>query len=486
MYRQMSKRRKRAQLTFVYGIMTLAVVVSVAVLILVILGYRFNRYDGRVEQGGLVQFDSKPVGATVTLDTIQLANRTPSKVTVTAGTHTVTMQKDGYSTWRKDMTVSAGSVLWLNYARMLPATLKSTVIWSQPFITSALASPDGRWMALIGNAGDPTVTVVDLNATIPASTSFVLPVGSYTIPAEGSSHSFSVVGWDYDNRHAMIKHVYGDRIEFLSVDTRENGETVNVSSTLGVDALDVTYSYRGNTTVNILTATREVRQGDLSARTLSGPLLSNVQTVNEFDRSTLTYTTLPDAAGVRQAGYLTIGANRPRIVRTTSPGAELQFRVGRYYNTDYLAIAEGAAIEILSGSLTASDSKVASNWKRIASIPITMKADAVRFSPGENRFVAVQEGAAITTYDLELSKMARSILSTPPGRAVGWLDGYHIASTVGGVASFTDFDGTNYQVIAPKNVQDLVLTISADERYVYYVASKDGQMVLTRTNLIAD
>jgi hypothetical protein len=81
MYHSKNIRKKRAQLFFVYALMAVAVVVTVAALVLVMLGYRFNRYDGTIEQGGLVQFDSKPSGATVMLDDITLANRTASKVT---------------------------------------------------------------------------------------------------------------------------------------------------------------------------------------------------------------------------------------------------------------------------------------------------------------------------------------------------------------------------------------------------------------------
>ncbi|HPQ82798.1 MAG TPA: PEGA domain-containing protein, partial [Candidatus Saccharimonas sp.] len=98
MHRKTSKRRQRAQLTFVYMVMTFAVVASVATLMMIVLGYRFNRYDGKVEQGGLVQFDSRPSGAEVTLDTVQLANKTASKITATAGAHAVTMTKPGYTT----------------------------------------------------------------------------------------------------------------------------------------------------------------------------------------------------------------------------------------------------------------------------------------------------------------------------------------------------------------------------------------------------
>jgi len=75
--------------------MAIAVVSIVAILLLVIQGYRYNRFDGKLEQGGLVQFDSRPSAATVTVDDSTLANRTASKVTLSSGQHTITMSREG-------------------------------------------------------------------------------------------------------------------------------------------------------------------------------------------------------------------------------------------------------------------------------------------------------------------------------------------------------------------------------------------------------
>ena len=101
MHKHRNKRRLRIQLTFVYTLMGLAIVSILTILVLVIQGYRYNQFDGKVEQGGLVQFNSKPSGATVTVDDAMLANKTASKVTLTAGTHTITMSRDGYGSWKK-------------------------------------------------------------------------------------------------------------------------------------------------------------------------------------------------------------------------------------------------------------------------------------------------------------------------------------------------------------------------------------------------
>lgn len=484
MHRQASKRRKRAQLTFIYLLMSLAVVISVAVLILVVQGYRFNRYDGKVEQGGLVQFDSRPSGAAVMVDTVNLANKTPSKITVTAGDHTVTLSRAGYNSWQKDVTVKPGSVLWLNYARMLPTTLQPTEAVSLSAVSGALVSPDRKWLAAVEAADTPTITVVDTNASTPFARKVTIAPGIYTAPPEGVAQEFTLQSWDQDSRYVLVKHTAGDRTEYISVDTRSGDNARNVSTLLGVDALSMTYHLADSQSVVIVTTLHEVRIGDLNAKTLSAPLLTNVGQVTQSDRSTLVYTTLPDESGARQSGYLTIGSSKPRVVRTTTDsGATFYMRFGRYYNQNYVVVVNGDQTEILAGGLPASDSDTTLSWKRIALLQTIGGVDYFGFSPGENRFVYLQKGGEVTTYDLELLNSIHTTLATTSPRAIDWLDAYHMGTSSGGAASMVDFDGTNHQTIASNQVLDHPSFISEDNRFVYYFTAKENGVSLMRAKL---
>lgn len=174
MHRQKNKRRKQLQLAFVYTLMVVSVLSIVTVLVLVIQGYRYNRYDGKVEQGGLVQFDSRPSGATVLLDDVQLANRTASRLTVSSGDHVVTMTRDGYSTWKKTVTVKPGAVLWLNYTRLFPTSPVVTTAASFASVSGALASPDRKELAVVQKAATPRVTLVKLDGDTPKVTQLTL------------------------------------------------------------------------------------------------------------------------------------------------------------------------------------------------------------------------------------------------------------------------------------------------------------------------
>ena len=190
MHKHRNKRRLRIQLTFVYTLMGLAVLSILTILVLVIQGYRYNRFDGKVEQGGLVQFNSRPTGATVTVDDETLANKTASKVTLTAGTHTVTMARDGYSTWKKDVLVKPGTVLWLNYARLFPNSPKVATAANFEGVATALPSPNHRLMAVVPKSTEPEITLASLNDDTPQITKVAVQGSSYNAPAEGGGRGF--------------------------------------------------------------------------------------------------------------------------------------------------------------------------------------------------------------------------------------------------------------------------------------------------------
>ena len=105
MYEHDSKRKLRLRLTFTYAVMILTTLGLVVVALFIALGYRYNQFDGRFEQGGMIQFNSRPSGAEIQLDAVKLSNRTATRITATAGNHAVMVSRDGYKPWQKQATV---------------------------------------------------------------------------------------------------------------------------------------------------------------------------------------------------------------------------------------------------------------------------------------------------------------------------------------------------------------------------------------------
>lgn len=486
MPKKITKRRLRLQLTFVYGIMILAVVAIVAVLVLVIQGYRFNRFDGKLEQGGLVQFDSQPSGATVTTDNSELANKTASKIVLSAGDHTVAIGKNGYSTWKKDVIVKPGTVLWLNYALLFPTDPKVSTAAKYTAVVSALPSPNEHTMAVLADGAAPEITLTTLNTDSPVTTKLTVPVSAYTQPADGATQSFSLVEWDKDSHLILMKHTVNDTQEYISVDVRDATRAVNVSGGLGVSAASMHYALNDSNIIYMLTAAHELRRGSISSMTLSGPLASNVSNFNVSESNAIVYETLPDANDQRIVGYISSDSNKAKVLSSYSGlgDAVLLASSGSYYGDHYVAILHGTTLDILQGDMLASDSNAVLSLTHYASLSVAGGADYLDFSPDNNRMVYVAKGARVTTYDLELKNSATTTLQAPLIRDVQWLDGYHMMSA-NKDGYYYDYDGTNSQKFA-SNVLDLPAALESGNKYLYYFTKTGTETVLNRVRMTTD
>ena len=484
MPRKINKRRLRIQLTFVYMIMIVAVVAIVTVLVLVLQGYRFNQYDGKLEQGGLVQFDSQPSGALVSVDNISLANKTASKIILSAGNHSVNITKSGYSSWKKDVLVRPGSVLWLNYALLFP--LQPTVSTANKYtaVASALASPNQQVMAVITDTATPEITLTTLNTDSPVTSKISIPSTVYTQPTAGTVQSFSLLEWDKDSNLLIVRHDVNGKPEYLSVDTRDTSHTVNISTGVGFDIASVSYALNDSNIVYMLSMTHELRRVSISSMTLSGPLASNVSNFVVAEPNTVTYETLPDANDQRIVGYVSADSNKAKVLSSYSAlnGATLLASTGTYYGDHYLAVLHGNTMDILQGNLPSSDSNAVLMLKPVTTLTIADGADYLGFAPGDNRFIYAAKGTHVMTYDLELNTSSTITLQAPLTRDVQWLDGYHImTSNTNGY--YYDFDGTNGQLFAT-NTLDQPGVMGSNAKYLYYFTKSDTETLLNRVRMV--
>ncbi len=483
MNQRRNKRRLRTQLVFVYTLMALAVVSIVAILILVIQGYRYNRYDGKVEQGGLVQFDSRPSGATVSADGTVLANRTASKITLTSGKHTISMARDGYSSWTHEATVKPGGVLWLNYTLLYPTNPVHSNVAALGTVVSALPSPDSKRIATV-TSDNGVINLTTLDTDTPGTTKITITADGYTPAGEGESKAFSLLSWDKDNRQVLVRYTHGASVEYLSVNLSD-GTARNITKRLGVDIDTTMYSLADTNVVYVLTANHELRRANLADMTLSGPLASNVSSISITEKNSVQYATLPDEKGVRTIGYVSSGATKAKTL-FEYPGlastANLAGLSGTYYGDHYVVASHGDTIDIYRLDLPSSDTTSVLAPTHIGSMTLAGGATYLGFSADTNRFIYGQRDNTIVTYDLELVSSARITALANLTRRAEWIDAFHVATTVGGSGTYSDFDGTNGVSFAT-NIDDLPVVLSSGNKYLYYFSTTNGTTNLMRAKM---
>ena len=89
---RLSRKKELAKRTLVYGLMVTSVLVLLTVLMMAVLGYQWDLKTRSVEQTGLVQFNSFPSSAMVSMDGRALSSRTPTKSTGAPGKIQFAMQ----------------------------------------------------------------------------------------------------------------------------------------------------------------------------------------------------------------------------------------------------------------------------------------------------------------------------------------------------------------------------------------------------------
>jgi len=468
--------------------MSAIVVALVAVLIFIMLGYQFNRSDGKIEQGGLVQFDSKPTGANVGIDGASFGSQTTSKTTLTAGQHFITMQRDGYKSWQKSVTVVPGAVLWLNYARLIPNELKPSTVAQLPVATSSVSSPDDKWMAIKEDIASPVIHLVDLSQETPKLTALDLPATSYTHPSEGKSQSFSLDMWDPDSRYIVVKHIYDDgKVEWLIVDSQDVTRTKNITKLLDIDISKLVFNGGNSSLIYALIGT-DIRKIDTDAATLSRPLVTNVADFSLYDDAVLAYSTLLDpVAKNRSVGYYKDGDSSPYVIRSYQDDgkAPLRISIGKYFSDIYVAINYNESVDVLKGKLPAVNTPVKTALKTVSTI--MLPGGATHLSIKTNgRFIVMQNGPTYKIYDAELQKTTTTTLkgTSDASKEIGWLDNYMLWSDRDDMLRFYEFDGANQHDIMPVT-HGFSVSLSPNSKYVYGILrGADGIYRLERVRLI--
>jgi len=467
---------------------TLTILLFVAILLLVIQGYRFNRFDGKLEQGGLLQYDSRPNGADVYVDSARLANKTANKITVSAGKHTIRMTKAGYNDWTKEVTVKPGTILWLNYTRMIPQTKKIDTIATASDVASAAVSTNQKYIAFKDDQTTPTLNLATIDSDTPKIEKITYTADSYTTPADPKNQAFAIQTWDDDNRYVLVRHTYDtDKSEWLVVDTHGGQATLNVTTSIGIAADHAEFALGNSRVLYALTSAGDIRRLDLNARTISAPIVTNVAEFSQYDRSTLAYVTkIDESTKKRTAGYITNGASKSRALKTYADlgDTSLHLRIGRYFNQTYVAVAYGETLDITTGDLPSSDSESTSALTPVASLTIPGGADTLAFSPGAERFVYAETTDSISVYDLELDMLDTTKVDNANGRAIQWVDREHFVTTTNDLAIY-DFDGTNRQKLASSSVA-LPVVISPNNKYLFTFTKDDRGVYLQRIKLTVD
>jgi hypothetical protein len=461
--------------------MTTGVIIFVTFLVFIMLGYRFNRDTSTIQQGGLVQFASRPSEVNVKIGNASLTDLTPSKITVNPGSYTVTMNRKNYKTWTKNVDVRAGEVLWLNYAQMTPNTIKTDTVGSYVALSQVKASPNGDRFAMITDPSKPVVTFVDVTGDKPKSTTITIP--AELLPTD-TTPTFALADWASDSDRLLVNMTYNGMTERIVVDRREVKRTVNISKSYESDISEAIFDPRSSERLIVRTSKGDVRSIDTAGDSLSTVIASSVTFMSLYGSDALLLVQSV-AEGGQSVGYVSLGSKEVRELRKVQSVEPTRLAIGKYFSEPYVAISTGNKLEVLRvKSLPSSDSDASISMTSVYAATLPASVDYLAVRSG-GRFVMAQYGSGVQTYDIELARQTLTSFKAPVAGELRWLDKYHFYVTNGTTLEVMEFDGGNAQAITALTT-DFDAVQSDDGKFIYSVTKTDAGYELQRSRMILE
>ena len=470
----MSKRKRQALLFFTYGFMAFATIVITAICLLLVLGYRFDAKDKRIEQGGLLQFRSTPAGAKITLDGTDISQVTPSKSEVSAGSHTVVMRRDGYHPWQKTVRVDAGMLRWLDYARLVPVSIVTRSVAPADTVTAALASPSREYIAALTSATPTVVTIYDVRDPAKIVARKVTIPTQFLTAQEGAASTLQLVEWDLGSRYLIVTHTSGTTQDYIRIDRNaSDGAVRNLSREFNLPFRDMHFSGTSGAIYYALTGT-DIRRVDLGAKAVSQPLVGAVESYVLYGDATIAY--VARSATQKIAGVYK--NDKATTVHTLSLTEPVWVDITTYFYHEYLAVGSRTHVDIIRDPTTKKASQIS-----YATLSLPYEIGWVSFS-GNGRMLAAGNGRAFQSYDLETNE--RHIIhadETGSDTIPAWLDDYYLIDNPSGTLRMYEFDGTNSHSITTSE-RNLPVLLSSNQQYLYSFGRDKDKLVLQSSRMV--
>lgn len=452
-----------------YAAMTIAVVIISTVCILLALGYRFNFTSNSVEQGALLQFDSFPNGAQITLNGTVLSFKTAGKTEVTTGTQTVIFERDGYRSWTKRFNVKAGEVRWLSYARLVPTTVRTSTVKEFEGLADELPSPDRKQIALLTKSDSPNLTIINVSDSKKITDeTIVIPADILAAPT-GATHVYSIVEWNLGSKYILLKHVAGTIHEYIRVNTDDQKDIVNISAKFGVALTDIHFS---SETVFYGVENGNLRKMDLGSSSLTEPLVKDVVQMKLYGSNDIGYVRHTNSR--YEVGVVVSGT--AHAVNTYDDTTPLLIEITSYFNERYLAITRSGSFELIKNP----DKADKNGMTKVVTLSYPSELKWLDIS-SNGRFIITGNGAQFMTYDIELAQRTNAnfpSLISDPTIPPQWLDSYILVSTGDNKLRISDFDGENQQIITDALAARQVM-LSGDGTLLYnFTKTQAGAMSL--------
>lgn len=480
-------RKRRAHSTrLMVGYVLVAIAIGLGgwLLLKAASGYGVDPRTGDIVQNGLLFVGSRPGGADIFINDGRRSSQTSSRLILPAGNYKLTLKKDGYRNWERNIVLNEGSVARYVYPFLFPQepqpkTLK-TYSKNPPFITQ---SPDRRWLLVQRpetSGGSITFDEFDTDDLTKPPRALVVPNG---LLSSLTNSAFQEVEWSTDNKHLLLRHAFSGGDEFVIFNRDIPAESINVNKLFGITPSDVALRNKKIEELYIfLQKSADLQIGNTTDSGITA-LLKGVLAFKSNGPNLIAYITNQNTPSGQVAARIWDG-NQSYALYTFKAGSqylvdEAQFQGHWYYvvgsNTD-------ERVNVYKDPLDSLRNPSIGRAVPLLSLNI-LEATKVTFS-NNTRFVAAQAGQKLAVYDLEAQDAYRYTLENPLADILHWMDGHRLIGASGGTIFVTDYDSTNQQQLSPTNYQRGGFFDSSYEQ-LFTTTATENSVVLQRIDMRA-
>jgi len=441
------KRKKTTQLFIGYGLMAILIGLAALILIFVAEGYGYDPNKG-VNQSGLVFFNSNPSGANIYLNGPLQNNQTNTKFTLLSGSYNVSIQKQNYVDWNKNINVVGGTVAYYDYIRLFPKNIPTSLVstFATPPVWES-QSPNNQWLVMQQNSQQPNITILDISN--PKNNPKVISIPQNILGTEDANFgTLSPVGWADDNDHLLLLQTLpSGKKEYLSIDKNNVSNSINVSTALSLpDSAVITLfnnKYNQYLVFDQTARTLKIASGNSVQAT---PLLSNIVAFKSYADNLILYVSAPDTQGISQVGVLSDQKDHFRLQSIIAdPNAHYLLDLTQYSGNWYYVVASTAQSKVFIYNNPLNNVSPDNSQVIVPQLAVQLSNPNYSSFSTSARYISMQSGNNFVVFDAELDHVYRFNIGIPIPLSVEakWMDPSHLSVVSEGIERVFEFDGSN-------------------------------------------
>ncbi len=448
------QKQKQHVVRLIAGYILIAIIILLTVRLLMYVAQGYTIDKGKIIQNGLVYVSSHPGGGTIKLNN-KVSGTTNTRMSLPAGSYQMSIDRSGYETWERGITVEGDHVERFDYPFLFPSNLVTGVtktLTSAPVWTSQ--SPSRRWL-LLEMSATGKFTLVDLNDSKKIiSTNISIPSSVFTPAATDAPQSLKVVEWSNDNRHVLLKRSYDGTYEYVVFDTKDPALSQNISSDLNIAApIQITLENKKFDQYFVLNpAAHTLGSISLTNKTLR-PLLNDVLAFKNYGSNIILYASSQKTSTGQTPVFLFQG-NHNYFIRNVTQSNSYLLDLTTFSGSWYIVVGSpnDNRVYVYKNPATVL-SQVSNNVLVPVSVLKVDHPNFIKFSDSA-QFIMAESSVNFAVYDIQYDDNFVYKMTMPldkPQIHATWMDGDRLDYISGGKLVVFDYDDANQPTLMAAN-----------------------------------